>query len=114
MVGPIYHMCRKDEWEAAETSGSYFGSSQDIADGFIHFSTSDQITLSAERHRAGQKDLVLLTVSPDTLGDALKWEPSRGGDLFPHLYGPLPLGAVTGTHDLPLGPDGHHVFPRLE
>jgi uncharacterized protein (DUF952 family) len=113
MTAPIYHMCRRDEWEAGQTSGSYFGSSQDVADGFIHMSTADQIVGSAAKHRAGQKDLVLLTINPDALGDALKWEASRGGALFPHLYGPLPFAAVTQTHPLPLGADGLHVFPEL-
>lgn len=113
MVESIYHVCRRDEWRAARTSGSYFGSSQDVADGFIHFSTGAQVVASAEKHRAGQKGLVLLTVSADELGSELNWEASRGGGLFPHLYGPLPLSAVTCVDELPLGPDGHHVFPRL-
>jgi len=109
----IYHMCRKDEWTDAEPSGSYPGSSQDAADGFIHFSTAFQIMDSAARHRAGQTGLVLLSVRTDRLGDALKWEKSRGGELFPHLYGPLPVAAVTAVDPLPLGPDGKHVFPPL-
>jgi uncharacterized protein (DUF952 family) len=110
---PVYHMCRKDEWRAAQASGSYFGSSQDVADGFIHLSTGEQIVGSAAKHRAGQKDLLLLAINPDALGDALKWEPSRGGALFPHLYGPLPLTSVKHVHDLPLGPQGLHLFPAL-
>jgi uncharacterized protein (DUF952 family) len=114
MTPPIYHMCRKDEWEAAQTSGSYFGSSQDVADGFIHLSTGDQIVGSAAKHRAGQQELLLLAINPDDLGDALKWEASRGGALFPHLYGPLPMKSVEHVHDLPLGPDGTHQFPRLD
>jgi uncharacterized protein (DUF952 family) len=84
-----------------------------VADGFNHFSTGAQVAASAERHRAGQKDLVLLTVNTVKLGSSLNWEASRGGDLFPHLYGPLPLTVVTGVDELPLGPDGRHVFPRL-
>ena len=113
MTEAIYHMCRRDEWEAAEASGSYRGSSQDEADGFIHFSTAAQVRESARKHRAGQSDLVLLTVDAGRLGPALRWEPSRGGALFPHLYGPLPLAAVTRTDPLPLGADGTHVFPPL-
>ena len=113
MVGAsvIFHMCARTEWRAAETAGIYQGSSQDAADGFIHFSTAGQVAVSAAKHRAGQDGLVLLSVDPGALGDALKWEPSRGGALFPHLYGPLPLAAVVRVDDLVLGPDGYHVFP---
>jgi uncharacterized protein (DUF952 family) len=110
---PIYHICRRDEWEAARRSGRYDGSSQDAADGFIHFSTAAQVAASAAKHRAGQSGLVLLAVDPARLGDALRWEPSRGGALFPHLYGALPLAAVVEVCDLPLGADGRHVVPPL-
>ena len=110
---PIYHMCRRDEWHAATALGSYAGSSQDRADGFIHFSTSRQIVESAAKHRAGQDGLVLLTVDPEMLGEALKWEPSRADQLFPHLYGQLPLAAAVSVDDLPLGPDGRHIFPII-
>ncbi len=109
----IYHMCRRTEWTAAEAAGSYRGSSQDAADGFIHFSSASQIRESARKHRADQADLVLVTVDPAKLGAALKWEPSRGGGLFPHLYGALPLDAVARVEPLPLGPDGVHRFPKL-
>lgn len=102
----IYHMCLRPEWELAVRSGVYGGSSQDRADGFIHFSTASQLPQSARRHRAGQKDLVLLTVDGNTLGAALRWEVSRGGALFPHLYGTLPVSAVCSVADLPLGADG--------
>jgi uncharacterized protein (DUF952 family) len=110
----IYHMCRRAEWQAAEARGVYHGSSQDAADGFIHFSTAAQIAESAARHRAGQADLVLLAVDPERLGAALRWEPARGGQLFPHLSGPLPLAAVVEVQPLPLGADGRHVFPPLD
>ncbi|MDG2033910.1 MAG: DUF952 domain-containing protein [Rhodospirillales bacterium] len=109
----IYHMCRKDEWDAAMTAGTYGGSSQDRADAFIHFSRKDQIVESAAKHRAGQDGLLLIFVDADVLGDALKWEESRGQQLFPHLYGDLPTDAVSKAEDLPLGPDGVHVFPDL-
>jgi uncharacterized protein (DUF952 family) len=109
----IYHICRADEWRRAEGSGRYAGSSQDSADGFIHFSTAAQVTASAAKHRAGQSGLVLVAVDPARLGAALKWEPSRGGQLFPHLYGALPLEAVLHVAVLPLGADGRHVFPPL-
>lgn len=110
----IYHICRAEEWAAAQAVGRYEGSSQDRADGFIHFSGRDQVVGSAAKHRAGQDGLVLLRVDPERLGDALKWEPSRGGQLFPHLYGALPLEAVLRADPLPLGEDGRHVFPALD
>lgn len=110
----IYHICRRAEWDAATRAGRYEGSSQDRADGFIHFSGADQVVASAARHRAGQDGLVLLAVDDAKLGPALKWEASRGGALFPHLYGPLPLASVIAVHDLPLAADGLHVFPPLD
>lgn len=110
----IYHMCRMTEWQAAVAGGSYAGSSQDLADGFIHFSTGAQVEESARRHRAGQEGLVLLAVDSGQLGEDLRWEEARGGQLFPHLYGPLPLNAVMAVHDLPLDALGEHRFPLLE
>ena len=107
----IFHMCRTGDWHTAEAEGSYRGGAQDQADGFIHFSRRSQIRESARKHRKGETGLVLLEVDADRLGEALKWEESRGGALFPHLYGPLPVAAVLSVHDLPLGPDGEHVFP---
>jgi len=107
----IYHMCREEEWRAAEAAGNYPGSSQDVADGFIHFSTAAQVRESAAKHRAGQDGLLLLSVDPAPLGGVLKWEPSRGGLLFPHLYGPLPVECARRVDPLPLGPDGLHLFP---
>jgi uncharacterized protein (DUF952 family) len=114
MTQIIYHMCRAEEWAAAVAAGNYRGSSQDLADGFIHFSTGAQIVESARRHRAGQDGLLLVAVDAARLGDRLKWESSRGGDLFPHLYGPLDPAESTSTVPLPLGPDGLHVFPELK
>ncbi len=110
----IYHMCTRAEWDAAQALGRYEGSSQDRADGFIHFSGADQVKVSAAKHRAGQDGLVLLVVEAAALGPALRWEASRGGALFPHLYGALPLQAVRRVDDLPLGSDGLHVFPILD
>ncbi|MEJ1962358.1 MAG: DUF952 domain-containing protein [Gammaproteobacteria bacterium] len=114
MAALIFHMCRRDEWDAARARGTYTGSSQDQQDGFIHFSSAEQLAESARRHRAGQPDIVLLAVDPGALGDSLKWEPSRRGALFPHLYGPLPVAAVRWAQDLPLGADGLHILPSLE
>jgi uncharacterized protein (DUF952 family) len=108
----IFHMCRRDEWQDAARS-VYRGSTQDQADGFIHFSTAEQIVESARRHRAGQEGLVLIAVDPAALGPDLRWEPARSGALFPHLHGALPLTAVSWVRDLPLGADGTHVFPPL-
>ena len=108
----IFHMCRSDEWADAQSSGTYSGSSQDVADGFIHFSTADQIRVSAAKHRAGQTGLVLLWVDPSRLsGSTLKWEPSRDSMLFPHLYGALNTDAAVRTDPLELDAGGIHVFP---
>jgi uncharacterized protein (DUF952 family) len=107
----IYHMCLREEWELAVQRGVYAGSSQDRADGFIHFSTTAQLPESARRHRAGQAGLVLLAVDPHALGEALRWEPSRHGALFPHLYGTLPLSAVRSVRDTPLDSEGLPLLP---
>lgn len=107
----IYHMCRREEWARALAAGRYDGSSQDRADGFIHFSTARQIRASAAKHRAGQDGLVLVAVAAERLGAALRWEPSRGGALFPHLHGALDPGTAASVRDLPLGADGRHEFP---
>ena len=113
MAAPIYHMCQRAEWEAGEAAGAYHGSTQDIADGFIHFSDAEQIVESAAKHRAGQDGLVLIAADPDLLGGDLKWEESRHRASFPHLYGALKPSAVLWVRDLPLGPDGRHQFPEL-
>jgi uncharacterized protein (DUF952 family) len=107
----IYHVCTAEAWEAAVDSGTYHGSADDARDGYLHFSSGDQVRESVAKHRAGQDGLVMLAVDPQLLGDALKWEVSRGGALFPHLYGRLPLEAVTQVTPLPLGDDGVHMFP---
>ena len=107
----IFHVCKRAEWDAAEREGVYRGSSQDAADGFIHFSSRVQVAASVGKHRKGQADLVLVSVDAARVSGALRWEPSRGGQLFPHLYGVLSLSAVIRIDPLPLGPDGHHVFP---
>ena len=95
----------------AEAAGRFAGAPVDRADGFIHFSTAAQAAETAARHFAGQDDLLLVAVEADRLGPALRYEPSRGGALFPHLYAELPLDAVAAVDPLPLGPDGRHVFP---
>jgi uncharacterized protein (DUF952 family) len=106
----LYHLANRSEWAAAEASGQYQGSSDDRRDGFIHFSTGEQVRASAARHRAGQPDLLLLAV-PEEAATPWRWESGRSGDLFPHLYAALPVRAVIAVHELPLGPDGRHEFP---
>jgi uncharacterized protein (DUF952 family) len=113
-VPTIYKICGTPEWRAAERAGHFRGAAVDIRDGFIHFSTAAQVGETAARHFAGAADLVLVAVDAQALDGALKWEVSRGGDLFPHLYGVLPLAAVRWVKPLPLAPAGHHLFPELE
>jgi len=112
-VTAIYKICPASLWREAERAGKFRGSEHDRRDGFIHFSTPEQAAETAAKHFASQRDLVLLQVDAARLGAHLKWEPSRGGALFPHLYGDLDLAAVTKIHPLPLGPDGKHTFPPL-
>lgn len=113
MTAMIYHMCPAETWEEALAAGRYDGTDDDRRDGFIHFSTADHIAESARRHRAGQAGLVLIAIEAARLGDRLRWEASRGGVLFPHLYGPLFPAEAASVAALPLGPDGEHVFPPL-
>ena len=113
MPTTIYKICSAEEWRAAERAGRYQGAPVDAHDGFIHFSTAAQVAETAAKHFAGAAGLMLVAIDAGALGAALKWEPSRGGDLFPHLYGPLPLEAVRWASRLPLGADGRHVFPEL-
>ncbi|MFG1245921.1 DUF952 domain-containing protein [Xanthobacter flavus] len=110
----IYKIAPAALWAAAEQAGVFTGAPVDVADGYIHFSTAAQARETAAKHFAGQGDLKLVAIEAAALGAALKWEPSRGGALFPHLYAPLPLTAVTWVRDLPLGADGAHVFPELD
>lgn len=106
----IYKITPEAPWRAAETAGAFAGAPVDLADGYIHFSTAEQARATAARHFSGQSGLLLVAVDAEALGAALRWEPSRGGALFPHLYGPLPMSAVRAVHPLPLGDDGHR-FP---
>ena len=106
----IYKICTAEEWRAAEAKGRFEGSEVDLADGYIHFSTAAQARETAAKHFAGREGLVLVAVDAGALGAELKWEPSRGGDLFPHLYGPLQVSAARNVAPLPLE-DGSHVFP---
>lgn len=114
MTEIIYKISPADAWREAEAAGVFTGAPVDVADGFIHFSTAHQVRQTAALHFAGQDDLVLAAIETAPLGDALRFEASRGGDLFPHLYADLAMSAVRWTKPLPLGADGVHIFPDLE
>ena len=106
----IFKIVGREDWDAATREGVYCGSPDDVRDGFIHFSTADQLVDTAARHFRGMEDLVLVAFDEGTLGEALKWEPSRGGQLFPHLYGSLPTGLALWVRPMPLAEDG---VPRI-
>ncbi len=108
----IYKILTATPWAALERDGATAGAPVDLADGFVHFSTGKQVARTAAKHFAGQAGLMLLAVEAGRLGAALRWEPSRGGDLFPHLYTTLRRADVAWARPLPLGPDGSHVFPE--
>ena len=110
MTALIYKIHPAADWAEAETAGVFHGASIDLADGYTHFSTGAQVRETAAKHFAGQAGLLLIAVDPAALGVALVWEPSRGGALFPHLYGPLPLAAMRWVMPLPLDRHGSHVF----
>ncbi|CDX16611.1 conserved hypothetical protein [Mesorhizobium sp. ORS 3324] len=110
----IYKIAPEALWREAERNRRFTGAPIDIADGFIHFSTVAQVRETAAKHFAGQADLLLIAIDEAKLGEALKYEESRGGALFPHLYAPLDLDAVLWVKPLPLGADGSHRFPELE
>ena len=112
-MSTIYKISPASLWREAERQGVFRGSADDLRDGFIHFSTAAQVAGTAAKHFAGQTGLFLIAINADDLGDALKWEPSRGGELFPHLYGELDLGAVTEILDLRARSDGSHDIPEL-
>jgi uncharacterized protein (DUF952 family) len=113
-VRTIYKICPASAWREAERQGVYRGSAHDARDGFIHFSSAAQVTETAKKHFCGQTGLFLIAVDADALGDALRWEVSRGGELFPHLYGELDLGAVTAVINMPARSDGSHDIPELK
>jgi uncharacterized protein (DUF952 family) len=103
----IYKVCTAAERDDAVAAGAYRGSVVDVRDGFIHFSTAAQLPETLRRHFPGRRDLVLVAVDPDDLGARLRWEPSRGGDLFPHLYGELPVTLVRQVCPLEIDGEGH-------
>ncbi len=110
----IYKICERAAWQEAQSTGLYHGSAVDRRDGFIHFSTAAQLAETAAKHFAGQTDLMLVAVDGDALGAALKWEVSRGGALFPHLYGALPVAAVRWARPLPDEVDGRRKIMELD
>lgn len=114
MTTLVYKIAPQALWQEAEAEGVFAGAPVDLADGYIHFSTAAQARETAAKHFAGQADLVLAAVDAGRLGEALQWEPSRGGALFPHLYAALDMAAVAWVRPLPLGADGRHIFPELE
>lgn len=109
----VYKVCPEALWREAEAAGAFKGAPVDLQDGYIHFSTQEQLGETLRRHFAGQTELLLIEVDASKLGERLKWEPSRGGALFPHLYGDLDTAAVSKTAQLALGADGHHQLPGL-
>lgn len=109
----IYHLAKQQAWQAAQQSGHYTGLEADRSDGFLHFSTAGQIVESARKHRPGETDLVLLGVDESQLGEELVWEKSRGGALFPHVYGDVSIDIIRLAAPLPLDQDGAHIFPEL-
>jgi uncharacterized protein (DUF952 family) len=109
----IYKIVPRPLWLEAIASGRFTGSPVDRADGFIHFSTAAQLRETANKHFTGVADLLLVAVPAAALGDAIRWEPSRGGDLFPHLYGPLPVTLAEWVKPLPLDAGGKPVVPDL-
>jgi uncharacterized protein (DUF952 family) len=113
-VATIYKICERDVWRVAESDGAFRGSDVDLRDGFIHFSTAAQVAETAAKHFAKQSGLMLVAVDGDALGPALKWERSRGNDLFPHLYAALSLSAVRWARPLPDEIDGRRAMPELK
>jgi len=109
----IYKIATRAQWAAAQHAGVFSGAPVDLADGYIHFSTARQVGETLAKHFAGQRDLLLVTVEAEPLGDALRWEVSRGGALFPHLYAVLPVSAARSVQDIPVDEDGRHVLAGL-
>jgi uncharacterized protein (DUF952 family) len=109
----IYKIVDRENWHQAIEAGRFDGAAVDLTDGFIHFSTDEQVAETLRLHFPGVSNLMLIAVETSRLGENLKWEPSRGGELFPHLFAPLRLGDAVWSKELPLGSDGNHVLPSL-
>ncbi len=112
-IALVFKIVTTEDWRAAEAAGAFMGAAVDRGDGYIHFCTAEQAPETAAKWFDGRDDLTLVAVDAEALGAGLRWEPSRGGALFPHLYAPLSMSAVVWTRPLPLGPDGRHVFGTL-
>lgn len=110
----IYKICARQEWETACASKSFAGAAIDLQDGFIHFSSASQVKETARLHFNCRKGLLLIAVDAEILGSDLKWQASRGGDLFPHLFALLDVQQAKSVTELPLGADGLHIFPPLD
>jgi uncharacterized protein (DUF952 family) len=102
----IFKICSTDEWSAATSVGAFKGSADDLRDGYIHLSTAEQAAETAQKYFSNRRDLLLVAFDATRLGERLKWEPSRGGALFPHLYADLPTAQALGVAPLALGADG--------
>ena len=109
----VFKILGDDEWRAAQAQGRFLGSRVDVQDGFIHLSSAEQARETAAKWFAGRADLWLVAVDAEDIAANLKWEPSRGGALFPHLYAPLALTSVVWARPLPLAADGRHEFGEL-
>jgi uncharacterized protein (DUF952 family) len=107
----LYKVVPEEVWRSAEAEGLFRGSGIDLSDGFIHLSAADQVVETVSKHFTGQQGLLLVTIDGDKLGSALRWEPSRDGALFPHVYGVIPMEAVDKVDPLPLDASGVHQFP---
>jgi uncharacterized protein (DUF952 family) len=108
----VYKICQRSDWAAAEKIGRYTGSADDIRDGFIHLSAQPQLAETARRYFSGQADLVLIAFDAKRFGEALRWEPSRGGDLFPHLFADLPTALALWVKPLALDVSGTPIIPE--
>jgi uncharacterized protein (DUF952 family) len=112
MPAPVYKVLAEAAYQAAKSEGQFLGTGDDLRDGFIHLSAANQVAGTLAKHYSGQEDLLLLGLDPERLGAGLRWEPSRGGDLFPHLYGALPLDAIVSVEPLGLDDDNRHILPE--
>ncbi len=109
----IYKIENQESWQTAKSTGIYEGSSDDLKDGFIHFSTQQQLQATLDKHYKGKSNLLLIALNSEILGLNLKWEPSRGGDLFPHLYAPLPTTHIMWEKPIIQNDNGTHSIPCL-
>jgi len=109
----VYKICDAEEWRTAARDGAYPGSADDLRDGFIHFSSREQVAETLRRHFAGRSELVVVAFDDSDLGAALRYEPSRGGDLFPHLYATLDTAMAAWVRPVTMGADGAPTPPDL-